>query len=117
MAQNLVRQVAIAPCSLPQAPLEPGCPLELHVEVTTEDGEPLPYEVAKAGLTLRLKALSPEAAAAACGDEAALAATALAAVANGGCGAGGSCGTSTATWSGWTSCPCSCSQVGVGMSG
>lgn len=73
VAQNVVRHVAIAPCSIPEEPLEPGCHLELQVEVTTEDGRPLPPDTAAAGLALRVKAPSAAAAGAARGDAAAIA--------------------------------------------
>ncbi|EFJ52379.1 hypothetical protein VOLCADRAFT_86759 [Volvox carteri f. nagariensis] len=76
VALNVVRHVAIAPCSLPEEPLEPGAYLDLQVEVTTEDGGPLPFEVARAGLSLRVKAPSAGAAAAARGDPEAAAAAA-----------------------------------------
>ncbi|PNH02580.1 Structural maintenance of chromosomes flexible hinge domain-containing protein 1 [Tetrabaena socialis] len=71
VAHNVVRHVALVPCSLPEEPLEPGCGLELMVQVTTEDDAPLSYEAAVAGLTLRLKTPTAEAAAAARGDTAA----------------------------------------------
>ncbi|GFR47071.1 hypothetical protein Agub_g8758, partial [Astrephomene gubernaculifera] len=85
-SQNVVRHVAVAPYSLPQEPLEPGVPLEIQVEVTTEDGKPLPYDIAAAGLALRLKTPSAEAAAAARGD----AGAAVGAAAGGGGSAGNS---------------------------
>jgi hypothetical protein len=78
VAQNIVRHVALAPCSLPQEALEPGLPLELQMQVTTEDGAALPHENAIAGLSLRIKAPSAEAAAAARGEEGAAAAAAAA---------------------------------------
>ncbi|KAG2443092.1 hypothetical protein HYH02_009506 [Chlamydomonas schloesseri] len=78
VAQNIVRHVALAPCSLPQEALEPGLPLELQVQVTTEDGAALPHDIAAAGLSLRIKAPSVEAAAAARGEEGAAAAAAAA---------------------------------------
>ncbi|GIL94923.1 hypothetical protein Vretimale_1033 [Volvox reticuliferus] len=87
VSQNVVRHVAIAPCSLPEEPLEPGSHLELQVEVTTEDGKPLPLAVAHAGLSLRVKAPSAEAAAAARG---AATTVVMAAAATGPAGAGGS---------------------------
>ncbi|PNW82785.1 hypothetical protein CHLRE_06g294050v5 [Chlamydomonas reinhardtii] len=84
VAQNIVRHVALAPCSLPQEPLEPGLPLELQVQVTTEDGAALPPDIATAGLSLRIKAPSAEAAAAARGEEGAAAAMAAAGEGRGG---------------------------------
>ncbi|GLI61005.1 hypothetical protein VaNZ11_003267, partial [Volvox africanus] len=89
VAQNVVRHVVIAPCGLPEEPLEPGSHLELQVEVTTEDGKPLPLEVARAGLSLRIKAPSAGAAAAARGT-ATSAITSMATAAAGPTGAGGS---------------------------
>ncbi|KXZ46758.1 hypothetical protein GPECTOR_41g723 [Gonium pectorale] len=85
VAHNVVRHVAVAPCSLPQEPLDTGSHVELQVEVTTEDSQPLPHDVATAGLCLRLKAPSAEAAAVARGDP-----SAAAAAAAGGGGASGS---------------------------
>ncbi|GLC56261.1 hypothetical protein PLESTB_001085700 [Pleodorina starrii] len=91
VAQNVVRHVAIAPCSLPEEPLEPGSHLDLQVEVTTEDGRPLPFEAATAGLSLRVKAPSAEAAAAARGDAEAAAAAAAAAGGGGGGSSAAAC--------------------------